>query len=219
MRIGVINLKGGSGKTTLAVNVAGELDARGRAVELVDIDPQQSATLWSQHGGDAFPVKVSNVGSGRDNTRASRVQAAIESANERVGRRGIVVIDCPPELGDNLMLACLMSDVVLVPCTPSPLDVWAARDAVDTVRDARKTRKQRGKPKCLLVPSRTPQGTLMSRDLPGLLEALGEPIAPAMTQRTAHVEACVAGTSIDRHAPGSPAHADVKAVVDVVLSA
>lgn len=219
MRIGVINLKGGSGKTTLAVNVAGELQTRGRNVELVDIDPQQSATLWAEHGGDAFPVKVSSVGSGRDATRAGRVQAAIEAADERVGRRGVVVIDCPPELGDNLMLACLLADVVLVPCTPSPLDVWAARDAVDTVRDARKTRKQRGKPKCLLVPSRTPVGTLISRDLPGLLEGLGEPIAPAMTQRTAHVEACVAGTSIDRYAPGSTAHADVQAVVDTVLAA
>ena len=45
-RIAVLNQKGGSGKTTTAVNLAATLGERGRRVLLVDIDPQSSATQW-----------------------------------------------------------------------------------------------------------------------------------------------------------------------------
>jgi chromosome partitioning protein len=54
--IALVQRKGGVGKTTLAVSVAGELHRRGRNVALIDSDPQQSACLWAEPGNLNFPV-------------------------------------------------------------------------------------------------------------------------------------------------------------------
>ena len=54
-RIAIVQGKGGSGKTTLAVNIAGELAARGSEVQLFDLDPQGSASAWAEPGNLEFP--------------------------------------------------------------------------------------------------------------------------------------------------------------------
>jgi chromosome partitioning protein len=51
--ISVINLKGGVGKTTIALNLAATLAEQGQRVVLIDADPQQSATQWAQQGQPA----------------------------------------------------------------------------------------------------------------------------------------------------------------------
>jgi chromosome partitioning protein len=215
--ISVINLKGGVGKTTIALNLAATLADHGHQVLLIDADPQQSATQWAQQGpaaggAGALPMAVESL---RADDGAPQFQAAIARLAQ-AAQATLVVIDCPPELSDPALVAALLADLVLVPVTPSPLDLWAAKQAVATAQEAR-TLRDGSKPLISLVPSKLLPQTLLARDLPAALAALGEPVAPAITQRVALVEAIVLGQTIGTYAKTSPAAAEFAALAQHTL--
>ena len=205
--ISVINLKGGVGKTTIALNLAATLADQGRRVLLIDADPQQSATQWAQQGPGALPMPVMSL---RADDGAPQFKTALDQLVQ-AAQAMLVVIDSPPELSDPALVAALLSDVVLVPVTPSPLDLWAAQQAVETAREAR-TLRDGVKPLISLVPSKLVPHTVLARDLPAALAALGEPIAPGITQRVALIEAIVLGQTIRAYAKTSPAAAEFTAL-------
>ena len=217
--ISVINLKGGVGKTTIALNLAATLATQGHRVVLIDADPQQSATQWAQQGTAAgglapapLPMAVHPL---QADAGALQFQAALEQLAQ-TAQATLVVIDCPPELSDPALVAALLADLVLVPVTPSPLDLWAARQAVATAQEARALRDG-VKPLISLVPSKLLPQTILARDLPAALAALGEPVAPAITQRVALVEAIVLGQTIGTYAKTSPAAAEFAALAQHTL--
>ena len=212
--ISVINLKGGVGKTTIALNLAATFADQGHQVVLIDADPQQSATQWAQQGQPAggpgpapLPMAVHPL---QADAGAPQFQAALAQLAQ-AAQATLVVIDCPPELSDPALVAALLADVVLVPVTPSPLDLWAAKQAVATAQEARALRDG-VKPLISLVPSKLLPQTVLARDLPAALAALGEPVAPAITQRVALVEAIVLGQTIGTYATTSPAAAEFAAL-------
>ncbi len=204
--ISCLNLKGGAGKTTICLNLAAALGERGSRVVAVDLDPQQSATRWA---AQASPSSAANFDLSRDvHTVESKSVRLVKDIIERlIGESGasLVLVDCPPELEDRSLMAAMLSDLVLVPTTPSPLDLWAAEAAVGTARDARAVR-ERELPLISLVPSRLVTSTVLARELPESLAEFGEPVAPGISQRVAIVEAAVAGQTIDQYAPDSPGH-------------
>lgn len=210
--ISVINLKGGVGKTTIALNLAATLAEQGHRVVLIDADPQRSATQWAQQGPPALPMAVHPL---QADAGAPQFQAALAQLAQ-AAQATLVVIDCPPELSDPALVAALLADVVLVPVTPSPLDLWAAQQAVATAQEARALRDG-VKPLISLVPSKLLQQTILARDLPAALAALGEPVAPAITQRVALVEAIVLGQTISTYAKTSPAAIEFAALAHHTL--
>lgn len=215
--LSVINLKGGVGKTTIALNLAATLAEQGHRVLLLDADPQHSATQWAQQGQTAdgtgpLPMAVAPV---QADAGAPQFQATLVQQAQEV-QATLVVIDCPPELSDPALVAALLADLVLVPVTPSPLDLWAARQAVDTAREAR-TLRDGIKPLISLVPSKLLPQTVLARDLPAALAALGEPVAPGIRQRVALIEAIVLGQTIGTYAKTSPAAAEFTALAHHTL--
>ena len=67
MIVALLNQKGGVGKTTLALHLAGAWAAQGRRVVLIDADPQGSALDWSQRRGhEGLPRLFSTIGLARD---------------------------------------------------------------------------------------------------------------------------------------------------------
>jgi len=212
-----MNLKGGSGKTTIAINLAAALGEKKLRAVLFDLDPQRSASRWSeqaQAGDDkGFDLGRDVHGIVEKGASARIVKETIERV---AGDADVVVLDCPPELEDRSLVAAMLSDLLLIPVTPSPLDFWAAERAVDTAKDARAVRD--GKlPLVSLVPSRLATSTVLARDLPATLATLKEPVAPGISQRVALVEAAVAGKTIIGYAPGSPAHDDFRALAGYVV--
>lgn len=109
----VLNAKGGSGKTTIATNMAGALAASGRKVTLVDCDPQGSSLDWLAVRPPGRPAI-----SGLDGTRGNvRPKAGSD----------FVVIDAPSGTRAKQLSGLVRrADKIVMPVLPSPLDIRAA---------------------------------------------------------------------------------------------
>ncbi len=136
--IAILNQKGGSGKTTIATNLAHALERSEGKVLLVDSDPQGSSRDWNEaNGGSILPV----VGLDRE-TLAKDLQAI------SIGYDWIV-IDGAPQIAKLSAAAVKVADLVVIPVQPSPYDIWACADLVDIIVARRSVTD--GKPKAVFV--------------------------------------------------------------------
>jgi chromosome partitioning protein len=215
--ISCLNLKGGCGKSTICLNLAACLSGHKYKVLVIDLDPQRSITRWSKQAKtlesslstEVYPLKL-------DSKRpALQFRTDIETLIAETGSN-LILLDTPPQLEDAALLAALISDLILIPVTPSPLDLWAAEAAVKTGREARRERKKK-KPRITLLPSKVQPQTVLGRELKETLSALGEPVGPIITQRVALVESAVVGQTINQYAPNSPSHIEFKKLAAYVL--
>lgn len=204
--VAVGNLKGGVGKSTLAVNLACEL-AKGRTVRLIDADAQGTAAEWLAGGllpieGEALPLDD-----------AKGVQAWIRKVKAMPA--DMLVIDLPPHNGAATAAALILADLFLVPVAPSGLDLRAAAKALDMLREARALRGD-GKPPALLVPSRVDRRTGAGREIEAALHEMGEPVGPAIGLRSAFVDSATARDWVGAFAPRSVAHQEIATLAAVV---
>jgi len=216
-----LNLKGGCGKSTVCINLAACLATRHNLkVMVVDLDPQRSATRWAMQ---AQPGKIKNFNLSKHvypltldfDRPALRFKQDLDKLITDT-KSNLIIVDTPPELQDAALLTALISDLILVPVTPSPLDLWAAEAAVEIGREARKEHGS-NKPRITLLPSKIQPHTVLGRELSDTLAALGEPVGPSITQRVALVECVVAGQTIDQYAPRSPSHIEFETLAKYVL--
>ena len=130
MIVAFLNQKGGVGKTTLALHLAGEWARHGQRVTLIAADPQGSALDWSQQRGrEGLERLFGVVGLARDTLHREAPELARDVDH--------VVIDGPPRVAGLMRSALLAADLVLIPVQPSPLDGWASADMLPLLRDAR----------------------------------------------------------------------------------
>lgn len=126
LRLAIVNQKGGTGKTTLSVNLAAGLNRRGRTI-LLDADPQASAVHWAKvnTAGDLPPIESISAGD------------VVQRLPQLAEQHDFVLIDCPPHLDAAIVREVLgLVDRVLIPIQPSPLDVWASIGMVGLVQAA-----------------------------------------------------------------------------------
>jgi chromosome partitioning protein len=205
--IAIVNLKGGCGKSTIAVNLACELACTGDSVVLVDNDSQGTSSHWLSHGrlpirGEFMPLENEEDG--------ERLVRAVAGRSEQY-----VVLDAPAHVGAATQAAGKIADLVLIPVTASGVDLLATGAAVDLIRQAR-TIRHGGAPKCLIVPSKIDRRTDAGRRIDEQLSGFGEPVAPTVNQRTAFIEAFSAGLWIGEYAPESSAHYDISSLAIAV---
>ena len=150
--VSILNQKGGSGKTTLATNIAMGLFREGGRVLLVDTDPQGSARDWRAAWEDN-PVPV--IGLDRP-TLARDISAVGEDYD-------IVIVDGAPQLQEMAAAAIKASDAILIPVQPSPYDIWATSDLVDLI-GARQEISE-GRLQASFVVSRAIRNTRLSKEV------------------------------------------------------
>jgi chromosome partitioning protein len=113
--------KGGAGKTTVLAHLAASWAEAGRKVALIDLDPQQSLTRWA--GLRADPVIT--IVESKDYRAGGDIRTAKRSHD-------FVLVDCPGAASSLLENAMRESDLVIAPCQPSVMDVWALESVIAT---------------------------------------------------------------------------------------
>lgn len=122
--IAVVSQKGGSGKTTIALHLAVAATKSGLNAAVIDLDPQASASKWSDRRSDDTPVILS--------AHASR----LGKEYERVKDAGcdILILDTAPHSDSAALEAAKIADLVLIPCRPAILDMEAIASTLDLVK-------------------------------------------------------------------------------------
>jgi len=205
--VSVVQQKGGVGKTTLAINLAGELRRRGLQVTVVDADPQASALAWAAPRKLGFAVKQELLSNG---TVSQWLRNVLKQPSD------IVVIDTPAGLGNVFRAAVDIADVILIPCGPSSLDINAARNTLSNVSSMLRA-DARSDARVLMVPTRVDVQTPEGQQITDELGALGEPVSLALSHDIYFVRAFTQGVSVSTGAPASKAAGEMQVLTDLVL--
>lgn len=202
--IAVLNQKGGAGKTTIATNLAVAIRRSGKSVTLIDSDPQGSARDWAHmRTHDHLPVL------GIDRPVIEREIRAIADVD-------YAVIDGAPQASDLAVSAIKAADFVLIPVQPSPYDIWATDDLVELVKA--RIEITDGRLRAAFVVNRAIKGTVIGRDVVGLLERHGLPVLDsAIHQRIAYATTAIAGETPLEAYPGTEASEEVLALMRELL--
>ncbi|MBP9741796.1 MAG: ParA family protein [Burkholderiales bacterium] len=116
----VTNQKGGCGKTTLTMNLAGIIGAKAKTL-VVDGDTQGSATRWASSAPDENPFPAAVMGLANTGDKAHR------EIKKHIDNYDFIIIDCPPAVDNNFTASVLLiADLALIPIVPSPTDLWSA---------------------------------------------------------------------------------------------
>lgn len=196
--IALLNQKGGSGKTTLATHLAGELAFEGYKVVLIDADPQGSASDWAERRAQSAQQRLYGVfGLARESLHVEVPQIS-QTAD-------FVVIDGPPRAATITRSALLAADLALIPVQPSAYDIWATQEMVRLVEEARLYRPAL---RAAFVVNRRVVGTVIGREA---RTALAEQILPALAaeicQRIAFADSVAGGLLVrERDARCAAAH-------------
>jgi chromosome partitioning protein len=205
--VAVLNQKGGSGKTTIATNLARGLQLEGLDVLIADADPQRTASEWGDlrdEDLDLPPVVGVNG-------------PTIENDLQSIGAAyDVVVIDGAPALDSLNVKALKASDVVLLPVRPSGPDVWAGEELVDLIHTRRDATG--GSPKAAFVVSQQVARTNLAGEIGEILDAYGLPVLDGRTgQRVAYAEALSVGTTVLDMAGASKAESEIREITTGVL--
>ena len=192
--VSLVTQKGGSGKTTLCLNLAVAAEEAGRRCLILDLDPQASAEAWYQDREAATP-RLARAG-------ASDLPKALNLA--RAQGFGLVLLDTPGRDEPAVAAAVRASDFCLVPCRPTPADMRAQPPTVATIR-------RLGRPMAFVLAQAPPRG-FRPREAGLGLAALG-PVAPvAVVARSAFQDAHGSGLAVTEFEPAGKAAEEIRAL-------
>ena len=203
--ITVAQQKGGAGKTTIAAHLAIALTAAKKKVAVVDIDPQQSLTMWyrmrEERFGDAGAgVLVNHVKGWRTKNEV-----------EKLARdHDIVLIDSPPHMETEARVAVRAADLVIVPVQPSPMDVWATRATLEMAADE--------KSPVLMVLNRVPPRANLTGEMLAEMKKLGASVARTrIGNRVVFASALSEGRAVGEVQPSGKAAKEIAALAKEIL--
>ncbi len=185
--IGIIQVKGGAGRSTVATNLAGELSKAGNTV-LIDGDmPQGTAASWyamRQQAGKVGALTADTAIDHRDLVAKVKQHADAD----------FIVLDGPPRIAEMTRAILMLSDLCLLPVGASVAEIWATTDVLAIGAEARKV----GRVDARMLGTRHRPNTNLARDLSEQAGAeLGlPPMHSALGLRVVYPEALGAGLTV-----------------------
>lgn len=186
--ITVAQQKGGSGKTTIAVNLAVGFARAGKSVAVLDTDPQGSLGRWfmTRREGGAEDLEFSTASAWGVSYECDKLRKTHD----------YVIVDTPPKVDADLRPALRESDLVIVPVSASQVDVWATESVLDLARrEGRET---------LVVLNRAKAGTRVLAEVSEALAGLETAQAStALGNRVAYAETLGQGRGVLERGKGA----------------
>lgn len=215
--VAVTTIKGGSGKTTISVCLAGQWLYDGHPTALIDCDPQRSARRWAFAGSHLELMRIETCGVDDADQLRQLVSDLQGVGFERV------VIDTPGFEAPVLAAALEVADLALVPLKPSPVDYQVAADTLDMIASVTE-RRAGGKPlRTKMLLTQVIRRSVIARHMRGqLVEAGYSLLAAELAHRVAYTEAPFSGSTPGIMAPRSAAAheiAQLAAEIDGLLKA
>ncbi len=186
--ITVAQQKGGSGKTTIAVNLAVAFARAGQQVALLDTDPQGSLGRWfmARRDGGLEDFGFSTASAWGVSYECDKLRKSFD----------YVIVDTPPKVDADLRPALRESDLVIVPVAASQVDVWATESVLDLAR--------REKRPVLMVLNRVKQGTRVMDEVARALDEFDAPRSEtSIGNRVAYAETLGLGKGVLERGKGA----------------
>jgi chromosome partitioning protein len=188
-RIVVLNPKGGSGKTTLAINLASYFATRQQKPVLMDFDPQGSSLRWVKKRQPAQPLIQSIAAFEKDSRTTRSFQLRVPGGTTHL------IIDTPAALDAPQMPDITRgADKILVPVLPSDIDIHACSRCVRDLLLVAKIRREDDR--LAVVANRVRRNTLIYQSLIRFLQTLGIPIVATIRDSQNYVRAAELGIGV-----------------------
>ena len=192
--IAIVSQKGGSGKTTLSVNLAAAAEDSGAVALILDTDPQATASQWGAWRSDRAPEVIDSA--------PPRIQAKIRAAKDQGAT--FIIIDTPPHADSAASRAVEAADLVLIPCRPSAFDLAAIKTTISLVRLF-------DKPAFVVFTAGPPQAPRMYEEAYQLVRGFGvEPCPCILPDRAIYRHASAAGASVIENEQVGKAAAEIR---------
>ena len=203
--ITIAQQKGGSGKTTVAVNLAVAFSRMGLSVALLDTDPQGSLGRW-------FLARRARMAApGMDLSTASAWGVSYECEKLRKSH-DLILVDTPPKIDADLRPALREANLVLIPISASHVDLWATESVLELAR-------RENRP-VLAVMNRVSARARLTAEVRAAMDALDVPRAEtALGSRVAYAEALGDGTAAFERAGRGAVATEIAALAAEIVTA
>ena len=198
--LAIIGQKGGNGKTTTALGLAVAASLAGRPVAVIDLDPQATASNWSDRRGDETPAVVS--------CQVSRLAQVLDAAAKQGAK--LAIIDTPGKSTDALIAAAKAADFVLMPIQPQLFDI-------ETLGSLRDVLTLAGNPRSAVLVNRAPVQGKRHAETQEAAAAQGFTVCPTVVfSRAAHGDAGNLGKTAIEYDPNSKAAQEMAELYDYI---